>query len=372
MIDNKEELKEGSSLINGDKIDLKVLVAVMRKGKKRILLTSLLVITITLLVLLFIPNRYRAGAIILPKTGGVSQLDRLGGLASLAGVNLSSMVGETSEFPAEVYPTLVYSIPFLQKLMNAEYNFIGELEPMSFYHKEVSDTLGSFRKNLIRYTIYLPWTILDHFKNDTSSFIPKEDGHLLTISRREEKVLRKLSSMISLNVDSKTGLVSLYVEAYEPVLAAEMAQYAVENIQESIIRHQTSQVAGNLVFVEERFREQRDELIKAQELYFEYLDANRNRVAERTDIQERELNGRYNLSLKLYESIAEQVEQAKIAVKKETPAFSVIEPVTVPVEKSYPRRSIIAIASLFLGVFLGVFLVIGSALYHSIRQKWGF
>lgn len=370
MVEKDGLLSGEERLVRGDRLDLKVLLSVLRRGKKRVVYTTVTVFVLTVFVALLVPNRYEAVAVILPKSSGASQLDGLGGLASLAGVNLNSMVGETSELSPDVYPALVYSYPFIKKLSDEKYTFQGVDRRMSFAEREVADSALSFSDQLVRYTIRLPWTIMDLLKKDQVGMMPGAEGDLIVVTKREAKIYQKLHSMLSVDVNNKTGLVSVKVEAEESFLAAEMAQNALVQLQEAVIRHQTSQVANNLAFVEERFEEQREELQNAQRNYFEFLDANRNRVAERTDLRQRELNDSYTLALHLYQSLAEQVQQAKIAVKKETPAFSIIEPVRVPFEKSYPKRSLWLFFGLVGGLFLGLLWVLALALYLSIRMSW--
>jgi LPS O-antigen subunit length determinant protein (WzzB/FepE family) len=50
--------------------------------------------------------------------------------------------------------------------------------------------------------------------------------------------------------------------------------------------------------------------------------------------------------------LASQVEQAKLQVNKDTPVFTTIKPVTIPYEKSAPKRALIVITFLFLGFVL--------------------
>jgi LPS O-antigen subunit length determinant protein (WzzB/FepE family) len=53
------------------------------------------------------------------------------------------------------------------------------------------------------------------------------------------------------------------------------------------------------------------------------------------------------------------LEQAKLQVAKDTPIFSTIKPVTIPTEKSAPKRSLILVIWAFFGfvVSVGVVLV---------------
>jgi LPS O-antigen subunit length determinant protein (WzzB/FepE family) len=57
-------------------------------------------------------------------------------------------------------------------------------------------------------------------------------------------------------------------------------------------------------------------------------------------------------------------------VKKDTPAFSIIEPVKVPIEKSAPKRSLILVVSVLLGGFIGVGLVFGRMIWRKMKEAW--
>ena len=59
-----------------------------------------------------------------------------------------------------------------------------------------------------------------------------------------------------------------------------------------------------------------------------------------------------NISESIVQQLASQVEQAKLQVNKDTPVFTTIQPVTIPFERSAPKRSLIVITFLFLGFVL--------------------
>ena len=58
--------------------------------------------------------------------------------------------------------------------------------------------------------------------------------------------------------------------------------------------------------------------------------------------------------MNMYSELASKLEQAKINVKETTPILTVINPVTVPLEKSKPRRALILFGWTFFGVVLGM------------------
>ena len=51
----------------------------------------------------------------------------------------------------------------------------------------------------------------------------------------------------------------------------------------------------------------------------------------------------------LVQQLASQVEQAKLQVNKDTPVFTIIQPVSIPFEKSGPSRSLIVLLFLIIG-----------------------
>ena len=64
-----------------------------------------------------------------------------------------------------------------------------------------------------------------------------------------------------------------------------------------------------------------------------------------------------------------QLEQVKLQVAKDTPVFSFLKPVVVPTEKSAPKRSLIVIYWLFLGLVGSIgYLLTKDQLIDSIKK----
>jgi uncharacterized protein involved in exopolysaccharide biosynthesis len=66
--------------------------------------------------------------------------------------------------------------------------------------------------------------------------------------------------------------------------------------------------------------------------------------------------------------LAQQVEQANIAVKKETPVFSVIDPVKVPLSKSSPNIGKNLFFSLIVGGLIVVMIITGKIVLFQLKQ----
>ena len=64
------------------------------------------------------------------------------------------------------------------------------------------------------------------------------------------------------------------------------------------------------------------------------------------------LNQELQIQQQVYTQASAQLQQAEMDVQKETPAFTVLEPATVPIRKAGPARAKMCIIFLFLA-FLG-------------------
>lgn len=76
---------------------------------------------------------------------------------------------------------------------------------------------------------------------------------------------------------------------------------------------------------------------------------------------ENEMQLRYNI----YNQCAQQLQLAKAKVQERTPAFTVLQPATVPIKKDGPKRMTI----LFVFVFMAITLTSIYILYKDASKK---
>ncbi len=372
QLSENKRYNHSSKIIKDGEIDLIALIRFFWTGRKTIIFITSIFLFTGLLIAVFSPVKYVSNTVFLPQSESKGSFGQLGALAGLAGVNLSSMVGEGGGIKPELYPKITGSYPFIHELVNYPLNYSEHKEPISFYQKSLADSIPSFISLIINYTIGLPWTIKDYFTTppNLGSISGNNHNGLVLLDKKKESIYKSLSACISINVDKKTELVTVSVEMEEPLIAAQLTKKTVELLQEYVISHKTGQVRENLRFMEERFIEKKAEFEKAHKELFEYRDTYRNRVAERVDTHYQELEDAYNLSMGIYKNLAQQVEQARIAVKKETPVFSVIEPAKVPIKKDKPKRMTILLISGFMGVFFGLIYLIGRLIFNGFKEVW--
>ncbi len=76
-----------------------------------------------------------------------------------------------------------------------------------------------------------------------------------------------------------------------------------------------------------------------------------------------------NLAYGVYNATAQQLETAKMKVQEQTPCITVIEPASVPIYQSKPRKSVILIGFMFLGAVCAMGYILSKDLFFQKRNN---
>ncbi len=357
MSKNKD-IETDKSIVEKDEIDLVEVAKTIWVNKKTILKSTLVVFTLGLIVAFGSGVEYEASCKILAdnQEGAIPNLGGISGLAGLAGINLNT--GGQGSISPDLYPEIVQSLPFQLNALNKELTFENQDTTVSsyFYFKELgSPSLFGY---ILGYTLGLPGKIKSLFKENSNDKITNnEEGGILRLTEEDYRLIKRFRKKIEVEVDQKTGIISVTTEMPDPMAAAELTQVCVDLLQEHVINYKISKAQENLKFVKERWVEARQRFQNAQENLALFNDRNQNVIAARAQTEQQRLQYEYNLAFEVYQGLATQLEQAEIKVKEDTPVFTIVEPVNIPIEKSRPKRKLIAIISILLGIFLGIGII---------------
>jgi uncharacterized protein involved in exopolysaccharide biosynthesis len=363
-----------NKIIKGDEIDLLALVKAIWAGRKVIYYTVSICLFIGVIIAYTSPKKYNASATLLPSAEKKSgSLGGLSSLAGLAGVNLGNMLGDASGIPAELYPQVVASLPYLMDLMHEKFIWEKYDQPMSIIEKMTLERDVRKESLILKYTLKLPWTIKDSFSKEKRNLLAEikasDSVGYIQLKPEEQAAIGLLKQAIKVEKDPKNSLVIVNVEMDEPLLAAQLADKAVALLQKKVIAYKTKQSVEKMKFIEDRYNEVKKEYETSRLDLMYYRDVHRNLVDERVDNSYQELNDEYDMASTLYKGLAQQLEQARISVKEETPVFSVLEPVVVPKSPSAPRKTLILAVSIFLGGFFGVCIVLSMVLFTQSKMN---
>ncbi len=361
--------EESKKNIADDEIDLIVLAKTIWEGRRTIILSVLICMFIGLAVALLSPKEYTASATLVPQiSDNSSKIGGLSSLAAMAGFNLD-MVKGSSELSPVVYPQILSSIPFQMEILNTQFIFPEVQEPVSIfqYYNEIRKPgLLDFVKKI---TLGLLKNIVKALK-PSPVLESNENIHLLTLTKEQNEIRKFIEESISLEVNDKEGYLTLSYRSEDAVLSAQVAEKAQQLLQQYITEFKIEKASAQLEFIEERYTENKKEFEKAQEALAAFRDRNKNVTSARARTQEERLQSEYQLAFDVYSELAQQMEQARIQVKEETPVFSIIKPVTVPIEKSRPNRPMILIIWTFLGGIIGIGWIFGKQFLAAVKERW--
>lgn len=286
--------------------DFKEIFSALWAAKKLLFCVTAISGFVAVIIALSIPNHYKASALLAPVEYSPSRisgaLGNLGGLAALAGVNLDSGSAEESDIAMEILTS---------------WGFLSEFIDNNEIAVEVFAALGWDKaQNQL---------ILDKRIYDENSNVWKKgsisDG---SIKPSSWDLYKKIKEMISVYQDNSTGLVTISVEYFSPYLAKDWTDKLVAAINNHMQQRKLEMVNTNI----------------------QYLEA---QVAK-TDIEEiREV---------VYTIIEEQIKSKMLAEANPDYVFLTISPAMVPENKSRPKRFLIFIVGIYLGLFFSIMYVL--------------
>tara|TARA_A100001015_G_C15035906_1_gene736191 strand:- start:1066 stop:2166 length:1101 start_codon:yes stop_codon:yes gene_type:complete len=349
-------------------LDFIDLLSKLYSKRKIILKYTLYSIILGITISILTPNRYTSETIFVPQVSSKNFTgNNLSGLASIAGINLSSD-NKNSEISPLLYPKILESSPFKLELLNSKI----------FYNDE-SITLRDFILNynsfnffhlLRKYTIGLPSLILSLFNtNDVETNITGTEEIIYYVNNEDAKLFKIISQLLQIKLNEKEKIVALSSTHTEKTIPAQITKNATIILQNRIIEFKSRFSREILEFTLEQYDLKKNELNLLQDRIGKFKDQNININSSLYQNTLDRLQSQALILQNVVQQLASQVEEAKLQVNKDTPIFTLIQPVNIPNQKSYPSRSIIVILFAFLGFLFTSFLIIYKKSFTAIIQR---
>jgi LPS O-antigen subunit length determinant protein (WzzB/FepE family) len=356
-----------------DAIDIIALLKELWAARKTILKITLVFTFLGVFVAVFSKNEFTAATTFVPSAQGTSVGGgSLGSLASLAGINLGGAASSDGISP-ELYPQIVSSIPFQLALLNTPLTIAGQTGPVSYkaYYENIYSP--GLLSNIKKYTVGLPGVLISLVRSapdDLEAAAGAKESQLISISAKENELIKGLEGQISLNVNAKEGFISISATLPEAIASAQVALKAQQLLQEYALEFKTQKSIEQLTYIEERYaeKERAFNTIKIDLARFQDQNTGINTALGRTRLLQ--LQAEYDLAFTVYSELAKQLETQRLQVKKDTPLFTVLKPVSIPTEKSAPKKSLIVVVYLFLGFVLSVGFVFVKKALVGFKKEW--
>ena len=351
-------VEEWSESREEDEIDLIELGKTIWDERKIIYKFVAAGVIIGLLVALLMPKEYKSSATLMPEYaegsgGGASQLlQQYGGMLGISGGG--SYNSSSNAIRVQLYPNITQSLPFQMTLLDEKVTSTEYDTTVTVYKYFTEVYRPSVLSYVSQYTIGLPFLIKGAlFPKDTTryatSFGP-EDSTIVSVSEEQMQIIESMRERVKVRLDEETGIVTISSQMPEPLMAAKLGDRAVELLTNYLVEYRTEKVKTDLVYFREQLEQTKERFRQAQLELAEFRDSNQGALTARAQTEQQRLQSQYDLAFNLYNSLAQQYEQAKLKVQEETPVFKTLQPPQVPVDDETSGALILIVFVMLSGI----------------------
>lgn len=274
---------------------------------------------------------------------GSGNLSGLGSLAGLAGINIDNL-GDQDAIRPDLYPNIIQSVPFALYMLN---------QPVYSDNLKKQMPLGTYT-NVTGKGWLDALTGPDEEGEQTLPRRMPENNQFVKVTKEQDRLVKNVQTSVNAVYDKKTGILSISAVEPEAVVAAKVAQIALDYLTDYIINYRTEKSRRQVNFLRQQVADAKSRYQSTEYALSSYRDNNRSITLNTAKIEEQRLQGDYLLAQSLYNELSKQLEQAKIKVQEETPVFKVLEPPAIPLRKSGPKRTAIVIGFFATSVLLSI------------------
>ncbi|MDO6443714.1 Wzz/FepE/Etk N-terminal domain-containing protein [Marinobacter sp. 2_MG-2023] len=295
-----------------DEIDIRDLLATLWGRKWVVILFSIVFTAAGIFYAVSKPNIYEASVLLAPAQdeGSAGRISgQLGGLASLAGINMGGVGANQTIMAKEVLLSRVFLTSFIHR-----HSLVVPLMAA-----EAWDIEGK------------RWII------DTTIYNPKEEKWLVddegeSLEPTDWDIVKTFKEHISISSNDETNMVTVKMKSQSPTAAKEWVKKLIDDINEHMRSRDVQEAEARIAYLEGKLRE--TNIAGMQQVF--------------------------------YQLIENETRTVMLANAQSEYVFKTIDPAVVPQEKSDPKRVLIAVAAMILGGMLGIFVVF---LGTSIRTQ---
>lgn len=299
----------------------------------------------TAVLTLSVPNYYHCTVMLAPETSGAKSTSGLSSLANSFGINLGGSGNGTDALLPTLYPDLMNSVTFRASLFPilVQRGDDSSQTMMTYY-----DYLKDGQK--------VPWwsqagiALYSLFKSQQPE---SEKVNTFKLTREQNRIVKDIGEKVVCDVDKKSMVITIDVTDQNPLICATIADSVRVRLQDFITDYRTSKARVDLEYTRKLYVEAKERYDEARRKYAAYTDANQKVFLERIRSEQSELQTELQLRQTAYTQIASRLQLAEAKVQEETPAFTTLQPATVPIEKAGPKRIRTCLLMLLL-TFIGI------------------
>ena len=300
------------------------------------------------IITLSIPNYYKCTVMLAPElSGGNRGANGLASLASSFGVNLNSGSNNVDAIMPMLYPDLMNSVTFKASLFPVKVQRDGEDSTMTYYDYLLNHQQMPWWTSAVRAVTSLFSKDKEPQKVNPFRLTPEQSG-----------VIELVNQKVVCDVDNMTMVITIDVTDQDPLIAATMADSVQVHLQEFITDYRTRKARIDLAYCQKLYKEAKERYEKARKRSAAFNDANQRVFLDRIRSERTDLENEMQIQLRTYSQVAVQLQLAEAKVQEDTPAFTLLQPATVPVKKTGPKRSVFCLLMLLIAFVITTIYVL--------------
>ena len=329
-------------------IDLMEYVRKLWGARKLLLTVAGIAAIVGIIIVISIPKTYTAEVTFSPESGkgGGSNLS---GMASMLGIGTANMGGDANAVNISMTSDIIASTPFILELFDMKVQTIDN---------ETDTTLVAYlateKRPWWNMIMALPNKAINGVKqlfNDSTPLIVTEESiDPFRLTHKQRGQANAIKNVITAETDKKTGMTKISVTLQDPLIAATLVEKVLVKLQEYITKYKTSKVQEDCNYWEQLYEERRKEYYEAQEKYAKYADANQGVILQSVRIEQERLQNEVNLAYQVFSQVATQLQLSRAKLQEEKPAFTIMEPASVPLYPTGTNSKTIVLGIIFLAI----------------------
>lgn len=308
---------------------------------------------VAVILTLSIPNYYKCTVMLAPEIpSGNKSASGLASLASSFGINLNNASAGVDAIMPTLYPDLMNSVAFRSSLFSVSVQKDDEDTIMTYY-----DYLKDYQQApWWSYAMSAPGKFAKWLVTLVTDKEPEESTKVnpFRLTKEQMKIVEIIEKKVVCDVDNKTMVITIDVTDQDPLIAATMADSVQVRLQHFITDYRTRKARIDLSYNQKLYQEAKERYENARLKSVSYNDANMHAFMNRVRSEQVKLENEMALQYQTYSQVSTQLQLAEAKVQEVTPAFTLLQPATVPVRKAGPKRAMICLAFLFLAFIVTV------------------
>lgn len=301
------------------------MLAVLRAGSKRIILMGLLCGAVVGTLTLLTPRTWTSRTSLTPQQRRSNAPSGLSGLAAQFGVGMA----------------------------------LGDQAQSVFFYAELVRS-----RELLREVVLAPYTDASGAKVSVIPLLRVRDKEELV---RVDNAIRRLSQQMTVSADPKTNIVRLSVSLADATVARQVAQGIIDRVNTFNLEKRQSQARSERAFAERRVQQAKADLEAAENRLQVFMAQNRGFLgSSELKVRQDRLDRELSLQQRLFNTLSETYEQARVEEVRDTPVITVLE---APELAAQPDRRFLAIKTVLacvVGSVLTALVLLGGVALRAL------